>query len=144
MALALDGHSQHESEGVFAGSGGAGEDEGVGETASGDGGAEMLDCGGVAEEIVEGGGKGYRIAHGLELPLLLGLSRCLGGASTFHPWLDDTSFTRKIRWPGGWWGFDVPGEIQQAMGARRPTERVQLAIRFREGCAAKGCVRPFF
>ena len=57
LALALDGHGEHEGEGVFSGSAGAGEDEGVGKAAGGDGGAEMLDGGGVAEEVVEGGGK---------------------------------------------------------------------------------------
>ncbi len=56
LALALDGHGEHEGEGVLAGSGGAGEDERVGETAGGDGGAEMLDGGAVAEEVVEGAG----------------------------------------------------------------------------------------
>ena len=42
LALALDGHGEHEGEGVFAGSGGAGEDEGVGQAAGGDGGAEVI------------------------------------------------------------------------------------------------------
>ncbi len=55
LALALDRHGEHEGEGVFAGSGGAGEDERVGQAAGGDGGAEVLDGGGVAEEVVEGG-----------------------------------------------------------------------------------------
>ncbi len=40
LALALDGHGEHEGEGVFAGAGGAGEDDGVGQAAGGDGGAE--------------------------------------------------------------------------------------------------------
>jgi hypothetical protein len=74
LALAFDGHGKHEGEGVFSGSVGAGEDEGVGKTAGGDGGAEVLDGVGVAEEVVEGGGEGYRITHGFELPLLLGLT----------------------------------------------------------------------
>jgi hypothetical protein len=56
LTFALDGHGEHEGEGVFSCSGGAGEDEGVGEAAGGDGGAEMFDGGGVAEEVVEGGG----------------------------------------------------------------------------------------
>ena len=55
LALAFDGHGEHEGEGVFSCSGGAGEDEGVGESAGGDGGAEVLDVGAVAEEVVEGG-----------------------------------------------------------------------------------------
>ena len=60
LALALDGHGEHEGEGVFACSGGAGEDEGVGKATGGDGGAEVLDCGGVAEEVVEGIGLRHR------------------------------------------------------------------------------------
>jgi hypothetical protein len=61
LAFALDGHREHQGEGVFSCSAGAGEDEGVGETAGGDGGAEVLDGAGVAEEVVEGGGKrGHR------------------------------------------------------------------------------------
>ncbi len=56
LALALDGHGEHEGEGVFAGSGGAAEEERVGQAAGGDGGAEVLDGGGVAEEVVEGCG----------------------------------------------------------------------------------------
>jgi hypothetical protein len=58
LAFALDGHGEHEGEGVLSCSGGAGENEGVGEAAGGDGGAEVLDGSGVAEEVVEGGGKG--------------------------------------------------------------------------------------
>jgi hypothetical protein len=58
LALALDGHGEHEGEGVLAGSGGAGEDDGVGQAAGGDGGAQVLDGVGVAEELVEVGGQG--------------------------------------------------------------------------------------
>ena len=57
LALALDGHGEHQGEGVFSCSAGAGEDEGVREAAGGDCGAEVLDCGGVAEKVVEGCGK---------------------------------------------------------------------------------------
>jgi hypothetical protein len=56
LALALDGHGEHEGEGVFASSSGAAEEEGMREAAGGDGGAEVLDGGGVAEEVVEGCG----------------------------------------------------------------------------------------
>jgi len=59
LALALDGHGEHEGEGVFACSGGAGEDDGVRELSGGDRGAEMLDRGGVAEKFVEGCGQGH-------------------------------------------------------------------------------------
>src|SRR5579871_1464287 len=55
LALALNGHGEHDGEGVFACSGGAGEDEGVGKATGGDGGAEVFDGCGVAEEVVEGG-----------------------------------------------------------------------------------------
>jgi hypothetical protein len=48
LALAFDGHGEHEREGVFAGSCGTREEERVGKTARGDGGAELLDGGGVA------------------------------------------------------------------------------------------------
>ena len=58
LAFALDGHGEHEGEGVLSGSAGAGEDERVRKAAGGDGGAEVLDGGAVAEEVVEGGGKG--------------------------------------------------------------------------------------
>jgi hypothetical protein len=56
FAFALDGHCEHEGEGVLSGSAGSGKDEGVGKTTGGDGGAKVLDGGGVAEEVVEGGG----------------------------------------------------------------------------------------
>jgi hypothetical protein len=56
LALAFDRHGEHQGEGVFASSGGAGQEEGMRETASGDGGAEVLDGGGVAEEVVKGWG----------------------------------------------------------------------------------------
>ena len=64
LALALDGHGEHEGEGVFSGSGGAGEDERVGQAAGGDGGAERFDGGGVAEEFVEVGGEWGGGGHG--------------------------------------------------------------------------------
>ena len=57
LAEALEGHGEHEGEGVFAGSARAGEDEGVWETAGGDSGAEGFDDGGVADEVGEGGRK---------------------------------------------------------------------------------------
>ena len=56
LAFALDGHGEHEGECVFAGAGGTGEDERVGEPTGCDGGAEVLDRRGVAEEVVEGRG----------------------------------------------------------------------------------------
>ena len=65
LALALDGHGEHEGEGVFSCSAGSGEDEGVGEAAGGDGGAKVLDGGGVAEEVVEGGGQSGWCSHDL-------------------------------------------------------------------------------
>ena len=43
LTLALDGHGEHEGEGVLSRTGGTGEDEGVGKTALRDGGAELLD-----------------------------------------------------------------------------------------------------
>ena len=65
LALALDGHGEHEGEGVFARAGGAGEDEGVGQVAAGDGSTERLDGGGVADEVVEVGGERGCGGHGL-------------------------------------------------------------------------------
>ncbi len=53
LTLALEGHGEHEGEGIFAGSGWAGEDEGVWEAAGGDGGAQGLNGGGVADEVDE-------------------------------------------------------------------------------------------
>ena len=57
LALALDGHGEHEGERVLACPGWAGEDERVRQAAGGDGGAERFDGGGVAEEGVEAGGE---------------------------------------------------------------------------------------
>jgi hypothetical protein len=51
----------------------------VGKASGGDGGAEVLDGCGVAEEVVEGGGNGNLIAHWLENFLswvALGLGYC--------------------------------------------------------------------
>ena len=46
----------------------------------------------------------------------------MGGASTFIPaWMIQASHGRYVGLEGD--GFDVPGEMQQAMGARRPRER---------------------
>jgi hypothetical protein len=61
LAFALDGHGKHESEGVLAGPAGPGENERMWETTGSDGGTEMLDRRGVAEEVVEGGGKRHRV-----------------------------------------------------------------------------------
>ncbi len=63
LALALDGHGEHEGEGIFACAGRAGEDERVGQAAGGDGGAQRFDGRGVAEEVVEVGGKGGGRRH---------------------------------------------------------------------------------
>jgi hypothetical protein len=60
LAFAFDGHGEHEGQGVFAGAFWAGEDERVREASGGDGGAEVLDGGGIAEEVVECGGQGHR------------------------------------------------------------------------------------
>src|SRR5206468_77770 len=68
LTFALDGHGEHEGEGVFPGSGGAGEDERVRQATGGDGGTEMLDCGGVADEAVEVGGSDYRLCCVSHLP----------------------------------------------------------------------------
>jgi hypothetical protein len=57
LALALDGHGEQEGEGVFSGAVGAGKDDGVRQTAGGDGGTERLDGVGVAEELIEVGGE---------------------------------------------------------------------------------------
>jgi hypothetical protein len=54
LALALDGHGEHEGESVFACSGGAREDEGVGKATGGDGCAEVFDGSGVADKVIEG------------------------------------------------------------------------------------------
>ena len=63
LAFALDSHGEHEGEGIFACSAGAGEDERVREATGGDGGAEVLDGVGVAEEVVERGGQASRLGH---------------------------------------------------------------------------------
>ena len=83
LALALDGHGEHEGEGVFAGAGGAGEDERVGQAAGGDGGTERFDGGGVAEEFVEVGGE------------------CRRGWSRMFPCDDDTARAAEVGWIGG-------------------------------------------
>jgi hypothetical protein len=59
LTLALNGHGEHESESVFAGSGGAGEYKRVREAAGRNGGAEVLDGRGVSDEVDEAGGGGY-------------------------------------------------------------------------------------
>jgi hypothetical protein len=64
MALALDCHGEHEGERVLACPGGTGEDERVGKAAGTDGGAEALDGGSVAEEVVEAGGERGCGVHG--------------------------------------------------------------------------------
>jgi hypothetical protein len=56
LALALNGHGEHEREGVLACSAGAGEDERVREASGGDGRAEMLDGRAVAEKVVKRAG----------------------------------------------------------------------------------------
>src|SRR5580658_2752657 len=58
LAFALNGHGEHEGERVLSRSAGAGEDEGVGKAAGGNGSAEVLDGGAVAQKVIEGGGKG--------------------------------------------------------------------------------------
>lgn len=65
LTLALDGHAEHEGEGVLAGAGSSGEEQRGGEAAGGDGGTEVLDGGGVADEVVEGGGDEGGGAHGV-------------------------------------------------------------------------------
>ena len=60
LAFALEGESEHEGEGVFAGAARAGEDHGVREPADGDGGAEAVDGGGVTDEVGEGCGERHR------------------------------------------------------------------------------------
>ncbi len=86
LALALDGHGEQEGEGVFACSGGAGEDDGVGEAAGGDGGAQALDCGGIAEELVEVGGEGGWGHGNLErlIAMILGSELGAVGAKANH------------------------------------------------------------
>jgi hypothetical protein len=64
LTLTLDGHGEHEGEGVLSCPGGTGEDERVGKAAGSDGGAEALDGGSVAEELVEAGGERGCGVHG--------------------------------------------------------------------------------
>ena len=69
LALAFEGHREHQREGVFARATGAGDDERVRQAAGGDRGTEVVDGGGVAEEVREGGGErhllsGYRSGVG--------------------------------------------------------------------------------
>jgi hypothetical protein len=64
LSFTLDGHGEHEGEGVLSCPGGAGEDERVGKAAGTDGGAEALDGGSVAEEVVEAGGERVCGVHG--------------------------------------------------------------------------------
>ena len=78
LAFALYGHGEHEGQGIFSCALRAGEDERVGETAGGDGGAESLDGVGVAEEVHErgreGGGDGWG-GQGLRTMILGGRYR---------------------------------------------------------------------
>ncbi len=66
----------------------------MGEPAGGDGGAKVLDGCGVAEEVVEGGGKDGWIVHVFKLPLRLTLSRSSSLGSTPSSCFDDTSSVR--------------------------------------------------
>ena len=68
LALAPDGQGEHKGEGVLPCPGWTGEDERVGQVASGDGGAERLDGGCVAEEGVEAGGEVGCGGHGSHCP----------------------------------------------------------------------------
>ena len=67
LALALDGHGEHESKRVFPCAQRAGEDERVGQTTGSDGCAQPFDGFRVAEEVVEGCGKGRGWHHGRSL-----------------------------------------------------------------------------
>ena len=67
LEFALERQGEQQGERILAGAAGAEEDERVREAAGGDGGAEALDRGVVADEVVEGGGK----RHDFQITLLL-------------------------------------------------------------------------
>jgi len=67
LTLTFHGHGQQEGEGVLACSGWAGEDQRMGQAASGDGRAQRFNRVPVAEECVEACGECGRGMHGVEL-----------------------------------------------------------------------------
>jgi len=63
LTLAFDGHGEEEREGIFAGAGGTGQNDGMGKVAGGDGSAEGLNDVRVPDEFVEIGGEWREGVH---------------------------------------------------------------------------------